>query len=123
MNLYRLYIIIPVAALIQANTAASLIMPDVNEEFTFSVALSSDGQEPATHYACSTAASEARRLAMLTLLGQGVGTGAIAYRCDLFSDVLEDVLGVELDLSNVGTVWKWSECLTNLGLRTIEDAH
>lgn len=50
-----------------AEDVGRIIDPDLGGAFTFSVRLSSDGQEPATHYACRTYLSEQTHQALTQL--------------------------------------------------------
>ncbi|SDH27193.1 hypothetical protein [Nitrosomonas sp. Nm132] len=50
-----------------AEDVGRIIDPDVGGAFTFSVRLSSDGQEPATHYACRTYLREQTHQALTQL--------------------------------------------------------
>jgi hypothetical protein len=50
-----------------AEDVGRIIDPDLGGAFTFSVGLSSDGNEPATHYACRTYLSEQTHQALTQL--------------------------------------------------------
>lgn len=56
--LHTVIMIIPAELLESANAIARALDPDTGGDRTFSVPLSADGSEPATHYAASTAAAE-----------------------------------------------------------------
>jgi len=55
---HTIIMIIPAPLLVVGNAIGRALDPDTGGDKTFSVPLSADGSEPATHYAASTAAAE-----------------------------------------------------------------
>lgn len=114
MNPYRHIIVISAAEQSAANTLALSLDP-AGGAATFTVGLSTDGTEPATHYWCSTVSTEALSSAMYA--SQGSLTSVKWWRVDRTSGVLIDT---NTEHGTVGESWSVGDVLTALGLSKIE---
>jgi hypothetical protein len=82
-----------------ANAAAKAYDPDAGGEFTFgTVRLSADGNEPPTHSACNTAATDSMKTQIL----------------DAFTNV------PFYAIYNTADGWTWQTALVDAGLQVIE---
>lgn len=111
---WRVVVIVPAASKAIAEDAARQINstgPDYEGD-AFTVALSADGTEPATHYGLYTSATDAMIAAMGMALPQIAG--AQYWRHDLIG---------ALAASNVtdatGQPWGWDESLAEAGLAVV----
>lgn len=119
-HIHRLHIIVPASQQAAANAIAAQITQQPADSDTFSVALSPAGAEPATHYACSIAVTEAERLATLYMM-QAAGLTPVAYRCSIVEGwPLVDAIGVDV-AGLQGQDWSFSRALEHVGLMRIEE--
>lgn len=122
--LYRYYILVPAAIKDTANMLATMIGPGgILENNTFgSIALSVNGELPATHYACSLLATEGMKDAMFATLGEHPELGFIYYKMDAITEVIQASSSqsqIALDAINNQQVWQWSDTLADLNLSVI----
>lgn len=111
---HRLIIIVPAAAKQMADAAAAAVEPDQSCTGPwFSVALSASGQEPATHWALYTSATDDMVSAMASALPQI--TGAMFWRHDL-----NDVLVASNVTEPAGQAWGWQQSLAAAGLAVVQ---
>lgn len=95
----RAIIIVEAGNLSAANNSAASWDPDTGGDQTFgSPKLSSDGTEPASHYACNTALTSDMKQDVL--------------------DAMDNVPFVEVYFASNG--WDWESALADLGLQVIE---
>ncbi len=98
--IHRYFIFVQWNKLILANAQAKAWDPDIGGEFTFgSVRLSVDGQEPPTHSACNTAATENMKTQILD-----------AFQHVPFYKIYSTADG-----------WTWDTALADAGLQAINE--
>jgi hypothetical protein len=96
---HRYIIIVEWGKLTPANAAAKAYDPDTGGEYTFgNVRLSADGNEPATHSACNTLATDSMKTQIL----------------DAFTNV------PFYAIYNTQDGWTWQTALADAGLQVIE---
>lgn len=84
---YRYFIAVPAESLADASNMAATIDPDTGGEDSFTIALSAHGDEPATHWATNTLATESI-VAMLAAV-VGLVAGNVWWRVDSQTFVLQ----------------------------------
>lgn len=104
-------IIVPADSLNAADAAADVIA-GVQPSSTFTIALSSTGELPATHFACATYATDDWLSAMQNAL-PGV-PGARYWRVDE-----NGVLAATNQQGRIGETWSWPQTLLDAGLAVI----
>lgn len=115
--LFRMHVIVPAYARTAANGLAAQVGPGGAAELqTFSVPLSASGEAPATHYGCSTLATQAIRAALQANLGSV--PGVLAYTCNAETGALLATTS-QAAQAQVGQVWGWGQCLDDAGLQTV----
>lgn len=110
---YRHIVIISAAEQAAANVVAAQIDPDDGAN-TFSVPLSADGNEPATHYGCHTVSDDTMAGAMFD--AQPVLTSVKWWRLNPAGEMIDS----NTASGTPGVAWRWADALAALGLQVIE---
>lgn len=114
--LYRFNIIVSAEDKDIANQIAVTIGPSREfERSTFSLGLSSDGALPATHYGCSTMATEEIRAGLESALSSGM-VPSVKFTRSNINNILETT-NIPEAISNVGNFYDWNSMINDLSLR------
>jgi hypothetical protein len=118
MHIFRFYIIVEDSEREAANNGAVLVTNNPADAATYSVPLSSTGQSPATHWACSTVATYDDAVAMATVM-QSIPLYTVKfYRC-LVRDGCLDYTNSQT--ATVGEPFRFEDALADLGLQRVEE--
>ncbi len=110
---HRLHLVIDAQYRENGNQAAVNATGNPADELTFSVPISATGALPATHYGCSTVATEELRIALWAEYAAGKVPGLVYWWVDSLSSQFID--------SNLpgSTAVYFDDCLVDLGLKRI----
>lgn len=114
---YRHIIVVSAADQIAANSIAAQIDPDDGSR-TFTVPLSPNGLEPATHFACSTLSDQAMAELMFAVDASDppILSSVVWWRLD---SATEHLIDSNSEHGTSGASWSWSEAITALSLTRV----
>ncbi len=117
--IHRLFILVPASEIENANAGHALYWPGGDaERFTFSVPLSLNGTQPATHHGCNTAATESLWQMWRAMQGQGIGSGAVWYRLSVDAGILLETNSLSAE---TGRPFSWRDALADNSLKLIKE--
>lgn len=117
--LYRYHLIVSAADRDAANQVAVEVTGDEADRLTFGVPLSVSGNEPATHFGCSTAATDPIRTGLAVRLGAGRVPSIKFWRLDAQTGLLVQT-NVAASVGKVGQTLTWEQALVDAGLMTVQ---
>lgn len=116
--LNRLIVIIPFGQQVAANNLQAGMTGNIADELTYTVSLSPSGNNPATHYACNTAATSGMDTTMRGWFAPGgaLAPGAKWWQLDLDGLLVDGNAG-----GVIGQPFTFQDALDLRNLKRIED--